>query len=484
MLYTSTRGNESVSAATAILQGIAPDGGLFVPREFPHFFPAGLADYDYQRLAREIFSLYLDDYSAAEIEAIVAGAYGPASFPVGPAPVRSLGDGRTEVLELWHGPTAAFKDLALQALPRLLSAALTKTEDQREVVILVATSGDTGKAALEGFKDVAGVKIIVFYPRGGVSRIQELQMVTTGGSNTYVVGVDGNFDDCQTGVKEIFASSSLARFSSANSINWGRLLPQIVYYFYAYAQMVAKGRVTMGELIDVCVPTGNFGNILAAWYARKMGLPVGTLLCASNENNVLTEALAAGHYDRNRPFYRTISPSMDILVSSNYERFIYDISGCDPQFTAAAMAQLRGSGCYTLGPELRQRWQGRVAAGCADRAQAAASIRHAFDDHQYLLDPHTAYGQAVAERLLPASGRPLLLVSTASPFKFPSAVLEALGVNVDATDEMALPALLRETSGWPIPANLAGLEALPVRHQRQSGAQEMLAAVEDILGQG
>lgn len=483
MLYTSTRSHLAAGSAEVILQGIAADGGLFVPQEFPHFFPDNLAALHYQQLAEQIFALYLTDMPADAVSAAVAEAYALQHFPSGPAHVVSLGDDKTVLLELWHGPTAAFKDLALQALPRLLLLAKRQLGVAEKTVILVATSGDTGKAALEGFKDVPGVQIIVFYPAGGVSRIQELQMRTTGGSNTHVVGVRGNFDDCQNGVKMIFAQDHSTHFSSANSINWGRLLPQIVYYFYAYGQLEKQGRVKHGLPIDICVPTGNFGNILAAWYAAKMGLPVRSFLCASNENNVLTDAINGGCYDRNRPFFQTPSPSMDILISSNFERFLYDVSGQDNEYTAAAFQEMRRSGSFTIPASLRMVWQGRMLAGFATAEAAFAAIRHVFATYGYLLDPHTAYGYAVAEQFRHELGdaTPLLLASTASPFKFPQAVLSALGVETAGVMETALPGLLSEKSGWRIPVSLDGLDELPLRHDLVVDAQQMAAAVQSVL---
>ena len=310
-------------------------------------------------------------------------------------------------------------------------------------------------------------------------------MRTTGGRNTHVIGVRGNFDDCQSGVKAIFATERFARFSSANSINWGRLLPQIVYYFYAYGQMAAKGAMPHGAAIDICVPTGNFGNILAAWYAAKMGLPVCSFLCASNENDVLTEAIADGRYNRNRPFYQTPSPSMDILISSNFERFLYDVSGCDSAYTAAAFAEMRESGCFIIPQALRANWQEKLYAGRATADEAFGAIRKAFAHYGYLFDPHTAYGYAVAEQFRgkPGDDTPLLLASTASPFKFPAAVLQALGEPVGNVAETALPALLRETTGWDIPASLDGLENLPLLHDRIVAPQQMADAVRSALAE-
>ena len=482
MFYTSTRGGgEPLSAAEAILQGLAVDGGLLVPETFPLYFPVDLAEKPYQQLAMEIFSLYLTDFTSREIEQVVNGAYQLIAFPDGPAPCSFLENGPT-ILELWHGPTSAFKDMALQVLPRLMSVARKKAGIQQEIVILVATSGDTGKAALEGFKDVDGIRIIVFYPAGGVSSIPELQMVTTGGKNTAVVGVDGNFDDCQNGVKAIFSGEPFARFSSANSINWGRLLPQIVYYFYAYGQMVNQGRISMGQPIDICVPTGNFGNILAGCYAQRMGLPVGRFICASNENNVLTEALRDGLYDCRRPFYRTDSPSMDILVSSNFERFLYLCSGNDPVYTAQLFAQLKEDGFYQVAQNVRAAWNDRMTADWADQKETAAAIFNVWQQYHYLLDPHTAVAYAVSEKMSSSSpGCPRLIVSTASPYKFPGYVLQSLGKDINGVDEMDLPRLLHQCSGIPIPPNIGELEALPIRHKLRCKVAQMPWMVRQIL---
>ena len=335
-MYISTRGGSApVSASAAIYKGLAEDGGLFVPEKiqpFPGELWEKLPQMPYRELAREIFRLYLDDFTEEEIDRVVTNAYGDNFDDPDVAPLHTV-SGNRHIMELWHGPTAAFKDMALQALPHLLTISMEKQAGGKEVVILVATSGDTGKAALEGFADVPKTKIIVFYPNGGVSAIQRLQMATQTGDNTYVVALNGNFDDCQRGVKQIFGDAAFNaaldekgyRLSSANSINWGRLLPQIVYYFKAYAALRRDGKITEGETIDVVVPTGNFGNILAAYYAKEMGLPIHMLFCASNENKVLTDVIADGHYDKRREFFRTSSPSMDILVSSNFERFVFEL---------------------------------------------------------------------------------------------------------------------------------------------------------------
>lgn len=487
MQYISTRdaGARLVPAAEAIRRGIATDGGLFVPQSFPAYQPTSWNGLDYQQLARDIFCLYLTDFTRAEIAEIVASAYGKATFPAGVAPCVSVGG--VEILELFHGPTLAFKDMALQALPHLLTRSIAKCGGDNEVVILVATSGDTGKAALEGFKDVPGCRIIVFYPAGGVSHIQEKQMLSTGGANTAVVSVEGNFDDCQTGVKRLFGDAELRQrlaeagqeFSSANSINFGRLLPQIVYYYYGYGQMVEKGVIQPGEKIQVVVPTGNFGNILAACYARNMGLPLARLVCASNENDVLTEVIQSGRYNRKRPFYQTTSPSMDILVSSNFERFLFEMYGRDAAACAADFKALNEAGEFQISPNAVEHWSSFLVAGSANQAGAAAAQGRVFQQHGYVLDPHTAVGWSVWENQ--ASSLPTLLAATASPYKFPAAVLEALGVTAaDKSDEEQLR-LLAEISGTAIPPALAELVNLPLRHHRHTSIENMGRTVKQIL---
>ncbi len=492
MLYLSTRNSvDKVEASKAISAGIAPDGGLYVPQFFPDYQPDWfeLPLMSYGQLSQDIFSLYLTEFFADEIGDIVDKSYYQKNFPAAVVPTYSLDN--TEVLELWHGPTAAFKDLALQALPHLMRYSAAKTGNDKETVILVATSGDTGKAALEGFKNVAGVKIIVFYPAGGVSRIQEAQMLTTDGNNTYVVGVHGNFDDCQTAVKKIFNDKSFNQkmaaagkeFSSANSINWGRLLPQIVYYYYGYGQMIKKEKIKPGEPINIVVPTGNFGNILAAYYALKMGLPVHRLICASNENDVLTEVINSGYYNRCRPFFKTDSPSMDILVSSNFERFIFDMFDNDAAATAQAFAKLATEGNFPVLDTVKERWQPLLWGGCARGDEAAAAIADVYRQYGYILDPHTAVGYAVEQKYRTATGdmRQTLLAATASPCKFPAAVLKALGEDISAVDEWDLPELLYKKDIYPIHAALANLKQKKLLHYRQSEKENIATVVKEIL---
>ena len=424
MRYISTRDNaDSVQAAEAIVRGMVPQGGLYVPETIPVVDTQTLRtwqDLSYQDLAKAILALYLEDFSAEEISGMVEAAYDAASFDDAEvAPVVKIHD-RLYALELWHGPTAAFKDMALQLLPHLLVHSMRKTGVDKEVVILVATSGDTGKAALEGFKDVDGTSIICFYPDGGVSEVQELQMLTTGGTNTYTFAVKGNFDDCQRAVKEAFANKALladidalgCQFSSANSINWGRLLPQIVYYFAAYMQLVRKGGIAFGDTIDFTVPTGNFGNILAGWFAREMGLPVGRLVCASNANDVLDDFIRSGVYDANRPFMKTNSPSMDILVSSNLERFLYFMSDRDGAAVAADMQALSENGRYSVSDKVRANMDAVLSSGSVDEAGTLAIIGDVYAKDGYLLDTHTAVAVGVAEAN--DDGRVMVVDSTAT----------------------------------------------------------------------
>lgn len=494
MQYTSTRGQcEPIGSAAAIRSGMAADGGLFVPTDLP-VFPYNweeMAAMSYRTLAEKVLGLFLTDYRPERLAEIVAASYGSNFATEKIAPLTPLAD-NMNILELWHGPTAAFKDMALQILPRLLTEAVKIEGGGSEVDILVATSGDTGKAALEGFKNVPGIKVICFYPDGGVSRAQYLQMATTEGDNVNVVAVRGNFDNCQTGVKEIFGDAAMAgrmaaagkEFSSANSINWGRLCPQIVYYFWSYAELLRQGRVQAGEQFDVVVPTGNFGNILAAYYAREMGLPIGHLICASNSNKVLTDVLESGIYDKRRDFVKTTSPSMDILVSSNFERFYYAMTGGDAAAVRAAYSDLAEKGVFTAEPEAVAKWQSLMSGGFADEERVAATIRKYFDEQGYTLDPHTAVAVAVYEDYLAGGGtkRPVVIASTASPFKFGRAVLAAVGSEAaeDASEDDVLQSL-SNVSGTPVHHALAGLESKPILHDMVIDAAAMPAAVAGLL---
>ena len=495
MSYFSSRGGSCVTASQAILRGLAPDGGLFVPAMFPTVSGAALSSLgamSYQQRAALILSQYLEDFSAAEIEQDVAAAYGDRFDDPAVAPIRRLDDS-TFVLELFHGPTLAFKDMALQLLPRLISRSAAKNGEKREVSILVATSGDTGKAALEGFRDVEGTSCTVFYPLDGVSDIQKLQMVTTGGNNTHVIAVKGNFDDAQTGVKALFASEEFARkmdeagrvLSSANSINFGRLAPQIVYYFSAYADLVNCGAVTLGDPVNFCVPTGNFGNILAGYYARNMGLPVNRLICASNRNNVLTDFFHHGIYSTHRTFFQTISPSMDILVSSNLERLLFESADRDGDLVSTWMRQLKECGSFSVGDQRRE-WMGSVFWGeCADDKDTLAEIRNRFLQDHYLMDPHTAVAGHVLREYRKACNdhTPTVLVSTASPYKFAADVLRGItGGAEEAKDAFEAGEKLEAISGVPMPEQVRGLRNLPVRHRRECEKDRMAEAVLAELG--
>lgn len=443
MKYQSTREDKrEISAAEAIKKGICEDGGLYMPTSFPEIddeMYERLLSADYPERAAMILSLYLPEYGYDRLLEDARAAYGD-KFDGEIAPVRALDD-RLHVLELWHGPTCAFKDMALQLMPRLLSDALELTDEKERALILVATSGDTGKAALEGFRDVAGTAISVFYPENGVSSAQKRQMQTQEGDNVNVTAIKGNFDDAQSGVKRIFADREFAAelhekgifLSSANSINWGRLVPQIVYYVSAYCDMVGSGALNFGDLLDVSVPTGNFGNILAAYIAKKMGLPLGKLICASNDNNVLTDFLADGKYDKNRKFHTTISPSMDILISSNLERLICLAAGHER--CSEYMKELAENGRYTVDDDVLERIKGDFVGKWCDESECLAEIASVFDRFAYLVDTHTAVALRSAERYAEESDerRPILVVSTASPYKFASSVCIALGL--DGTGE-------------------------------------------------
>ena len=498
MNYTSTRDNSvKVSAAYAIATGISPDGGLYVPEAIPALSYEELlavAKTDYRDRAVSVLGKYLTDFTEEELRECVDGAYTGKFGGEDVAPVVDIAENRF-VLELWHGPTCAFKDMALQLLPHLLTRSVKKTCDGKEIVILVATSGDTGKAALEGFKDVPGTRIIVFYPVEGVSAIQKKQMVTQEGGNVGVCAISGNFDDAQTGVKRIFTdpetAAELARgnmaFSSANSINWGRLAPQIVYYISAFADLMNKGVIkNKGDKVNVVVPTGNFGNILAAYYAKKMGLPIGKLICAANANNVLTDFLRTGVYDRNRHFYTTVSPSMDILISSNLERLRYDLSGCDSARVKGWMDSLAATGRYEVDDDVKAAIKELFWAGCCDDEATLATIGEVFASQHYLSDTHTAVALNVYEQYVKEFGSdvPTIIASTASPYKFAPAVLSAVAREKITEDDFAMLENLNEVSGVAIPASLAGLKGKAVRFDSVCGndTQSMRATVLQMLG--
>ncbi|NWF56502.1 MAG: threonine synthase [Syntrophaceae bacterium] len=494
MEYISTRGSApAIPSKKAIIKGIAEDNGLYVPSTFPSFGSApfeGPQNKTYAERAVVILTPFLPDFTDAELNNACRAAYGKNFESPQTAPIKILGDG-TAVLELWHGPTQAFKDMALQLMPRLLSFALKGEKERYEVVILVATSGDTGKAALEGFAGAEGVRIFVFYPHGGVSEIQRLQMVTQRGKNVGACAVKGNFDDAQTGVKQIFSDSAFNRklsshgfqLSSANSINWGRLAPQVAYYFTGYDDLVAAGRVRQGQPILICVPTGNFGNILAAYYAIRCGLPVSRLICASNRNRVLTEFIRTGVYDRRREFFKTESPSMDILISSNLERLLFELSGRKADAVVRWMKELGVQGWYKIDPRGLDELQELFYGGFADQKETLAAIRGAFEQQGYLMDTHTAVGYSVLHKYRQETGdqTPALLASTASPFKFNQAVLEALGRDTSGKDEFALLDELSTICGQPVPAKLAELKSLPERHNAVCARDEMDRALCQFL---
>lgn len=497
MRYQSTRNKElSVSAAEAIKQGLSEEGGLFVPESIPEMTLdeiSALAGLSYRERAYCVLKKFLTDFTGEELNYCIENAYTKEKFETeNIAPVYKLNE-TVYFLELWHGPTCAFKDMALQILPYLLTTSMKKTNENDEVVILVATSGDTGKAALEGFKDVLGTRIIVFYPNNGVSEIQKLQMITQEGENVGVAAVEGNFDDAQNGVKRIFTDESYKKLlsdngfklSSANSINWGRLVPQIVYYFSAYADMLEGGEIKQGDKINIVVPTGNFGNILAAYYAYKMGLPVNKFICASNVNNVLTDFLTTGIYDKNRNFHTTISPSMDILISSNLERFLYDLSGRDDKLIASWMEQLNTLGKYEVTGEIKVRMRDMFWAGYCGDEETMSTIKRCMEDYDYTIDTHTAVGKAVYDQYVRETGdkTKTVIASTASPFKFNQSVLAALGGNqaIVGKNEFELLDELSKKSGMNIPKSLAELKTKRRLFDLVCKKEEMRSIVSEFL---
>ena len=488
MKFISTRGAqaEGVSSAYAIKTGLASDGGLYMPMSIPEIdldFISSLAELSYPERAARILSLFLTDYTEEELLEDASAAYSQEKFTPSPAPITSLGD-NTYMLELWHGPTSAFKDMALQIMPRLFTRALKKCGEEREALILVATSGDTGKAALEGYRDVEGTKIKVFYPIDGVSRVQKLQMQTQEGKNVSVCGIVGNFDDAQTGVKKIFSDADFAAeldrggvfLSSANSINWGRLVPQIVYYVSAYCDLYKAGKLKLGERMNVCVPTGNFGNIFAGYIAKLMGTPIGTLVCASNKNNILTDFLRTGVYDRTREFYTTMSPSMDILISSNLERLLYTVAGTEK--TAALMRSLNESGAYEVGADILAKINDSFVGYYTDEEDCSATIKSTFENKNRLIDTHTAVAVSAAARYMSdnKTAEPMLVVSTASPYKFAGDVLFSLK-GEKPEDDLLAPEMLREVSGVEIPAPLARILGLTPVHLDIIDKEDMKASV-------
>ncbi|BDF05568.1 threonine synthase [[Clostridium] hylemonae] len=489
--YKSTRNsNLKAAASEAVLKGLAPDGGLFVPERIPALdIPMDkLKDMSYQETAYEVMKLFLTDFTEEELKDCIGRAYDSKFDTEEIAPLTKVDD--TYYLELFHGSTIAFKDMALSILPYLMTTAAKKNNVENEIVILAATSGDTGKAAMAGFADVEGTRIIVFYPKNGVSRVQELQMVTQKGKNVDVVAIHGNFDNAQSGVKEMFENEELAgklaengyQFSSANSINIGRLIPQVVYYVYAYAKLLEGEELSEGEKINVVVPTGNFGNILAAYYARQMGVPIDHLVCASNENKVLFDFFRTGTYDRNRDFVLTTSPSMDILISSNLERLIYLVTGEDSEQTAAFMSELKSGGSYTLTEEMKEKLKD-FKAGYATQEQTSRQIRHIWDGTGYVLDTHTAVASYVCDEYRKTSGDSgkCLIVSTASPFKFVKSVMTSIDSKYGEEDEFRLLEELKKVSGVEMPRAIADILDADVLHRTECDADKMEVTVKEIL---
>ena len=494
MKFYSTRDTSvRLDAVEAVKMGLSRDGGLLTPVTIPQIdeaFLERMMHASYQERTAAVMSMYLTDYSYEELLTFAENAYGPEKYDTpAVAPVRKVDDS-TYCLELWHGPTSAFKDMALQMLPQLLSAALRKTGEEKTACILVATSGDTGKAALEGFADVPQTKIMVFYPKNGVSAVQEAQMVTQEGENVGVCAVVGNFDDTQTGVKRIFSDvetrEALAKrgyfLSSANSINWGRIQPQVVYYISAYCDLLRDGAIKMGEKVNFCVPTGNFGDILAAYYAKRMGLPVGKLICASNKNDVLTEFLRTGVYDRNRSFHTTMSPSMDILISSNLERQIFDLSGEDDALIRGYMEALAKEGKYEVSESIKAKLAEIYWGGCCDEENTAATIADYYLNKGYLIDTHTAVAVNVMEQYRKETGDETVtvFVSTASPYKFCNHVLDAIG-ETPAADGVELLDQLNAATGVAVPRRLAALKGKQRRFDLTVEKQEMDNVVLDFL---
>ena len=492
LLYKSTRNSDkTVTASEAILKGLADDGGLFVPEYIPKLDVTvdELKGMTYQETAYAVMKQFLTDFTEEELKHCIASAYDSKFDTEVIAPLVKVED--TYHLELFHGATIAFKDMALSILPHLLTTAAKKNNVTKDIVILTATSGDTGKAALAGFADVPGTKIIVFYPKGGVSRVQELQMVTQKGENTSVVAIHGNFDNAQSGVKALFEDKELEKeladagyqFSSANSINIGRLVPQVVYYVYAYAKLLENEEIASGEEINVTVPTGNFGNILAAYYAKQMGVPIAKLICASNENKVLFDFFRTGVYDRNREFILTSSPSMDILISSNLERLIYTIAGQDAKKNSELMEQLMEKGTYEITPEMKERLAD-FAGGFATEEETKETIRTTYEKTGYVMDTHTAVAAYVCARYRKDSGddKKCLVASTASPYKFIHSVMSAIDEKYADADEFDLVDELSRISGTEIPKAIEEIRNADIRHTTECDACDMKAAVKDILG--
>lgn len=490
MKYISTRGNyEKTDSAMAIKLGMVPNGGLFVPESFPQISLEEigiLKEKSYQDLAKKILSLYLSDFTEEEIVYCVEGAYSRENFDTENIIELEKITDQISVLELWHGPTAAFKDMALQIMPYFLRTAKKKLSADKNTIILVATSGDTGKAALEGFKNIDGIKIIIFYPEDGVSEVQKLQMNTTEGNNTCVVSVKGNFDDCQTGVKEIFSDNEFKKlldingfeFSSANSINWGRLSPQIIYYFGAYIDLLKKGEIALGDKINFTVPTGNFGNILAGYYAKQMGLPINKLVCASNKNNILTDFFATGSYDRNREFYKTMSPSMDILISSNLERFLFELSGNDGELINSYYKSLSENGKFEVSEEIKAKMDDFIIAGYVKEDEVLSTIKNTYETNNYVIDTHTAVALKIAQDT-GLEGK-MVVDSTASPYKFSGSVLEAIKGKAEA-DEFDSVARIDELNKTKTHRAVKGLKEKEILHGKVIKKEDMKLEVMSFI---
>lgn len=495
MNYNSTRDSGCiVTAAQAIAQGISQEGGLFVPETLPVLSREDLekmVGMSYNEKAKMVLSRFLTDFTSEELDYCVDNAYNDRKFDSANISEISRVGESAYLLELWHGPTCAFKDMALQLLPYLMTTSSRKTAPDKEIVVLVATSGDTGKAALEGFADVPHTRMLVFYPENGVSEMQKLQMTTQSGENVSVCAIKGNFDDAQSGVKKIFTDpvieAELAKngqmFSSANSINWGRLVPQIVYYIAAYTTLVEQGEIAMGETVNVTVPTGNFGNILAAYYAKLMGLPVGKLICASNRNRVLTDFIRTGVYDRNRDFYTTTSPSMDILISSNLERLLYQLCGKDDAVIRDWFGKLASEGKYTVSDSVKEKLQADFWGGFCDDEQTAATIRKTFEDYGYLCDTHTAVAVKVYQDYTAETGdkSKCIIASTASPYKFNDAVLTAISDEEIPADPFEQAEMLSRISGTTPPASLMELKTKKVRFTDSVEKEQMVEKVKEML---
>lgn len=492
MIYQSTRHkNETVTASQAILNGIAPDGGLYTPISIPklNITLEKLSTLSYQEVAFLVLRAFLTDFTDDELHSCINQAYSTNNFdtPV-IAPIHSIGN--KHYLELFHGKTIAFKDMALSILPYLMSVAAKKNHAHKKILILTATSGDTGKAAMAGFENVPNTKIIVFYPKGGVSPIQEKQMLTQNGENTHVIGITGNFDDAQSAVKQMFTNTQLAKkiaekgyqFSSANSINIGRLTPQIAYYVYAYGQLIKHKKIQVGDTVNIAVPTGNFGNILAAYYAKEMGLPIKTLICASNKNNVLTDFFHTRTYNKNRPFFVTNSPSMDIILSSNLERLIFHATGNHAEKTAKLMNDLATTGQYTL-DELSAQTFKHLVADYANETDVLTAIKSCFETHRYVIDPHTAVADIVTDRYIQHTQdhTPTIIASTASPYKFPRSVMNALGKDIDQMDDFTLIDTLETLSNIPQPQAVLSIKHASIRHQTVVAVSDMEKSVLNCL---